>query len=172
MLLTLRSIDIVDPAAAAAAFRWRERIPTTLTVEEDGANPLLPPRFNYNPLDLEFHTIGGQQELLISLNSVADEIDGRPRYHFAFIRAISGHKKWIRDMDYIANAGSTTYLPHSSLDEDFPQHTHSIRLFLKMTGKMAIYFRVFVFDRLTKTFVDCDPQASNDPDPILNEPPP
>jgi hypothetical protein len=167
MLLTLKSTDILLPAAVGATLAWRESIPTTLKVEANPANPMERPQFGYNPYDLEFHTKNGRQELLMSLDSVADEIDGKPRFHFAFIRAVSTHKRWIGDADYIAAAGSTTYLPHTSLDEDFPEHTYKIRLFMKMTGKMAIYLRVFIYDRLTGTYVDCDPQASNDPDPIL-----
>lgn len=116
------------------------------------------------PVPFEFSfSNDGYQAIDIKIFASGGNLPSGPRFEFAFIRMDAGNSHWIDQV--LCDDGNGHFFPHSDLGTDFPPGTQQIRILMSMQGKMSIYFRIFVKDRATGAFYDCDPQASNDPDP-------
>lgn len=116
-----------------------------------------------------FKTHDAEQTLTISIRSPQTGPGGKPRFYMCNIlikqEDVDEH---VTSLEYIhptTGAGITRYGP--DVLDTLPEHTKSVTLHLKMKPGTAFYLSVVAVDRNTGAEVNCDPQASNDPETKL-----
>lgn len=118
-----------------------------------------------------FKTSTAKQSLKISLRSPEVGPGGKRRFYMGRIRIdVNDVDEHVSHLEYVhpeTNEDAVEY--GRDVLKDLPEHTNSVTLHLTMEPQAKFYLSVVALDRNTGAEIDCDPQASNDPETRLHE---